>query len=68
MTAHIESFSIFPGEWRSSLVARADLGKEMAVGLAEAGASLMLCARREQWLTPTVNECALAGFALRYDL
>jgi gluconate 5-dehydrogenase len=32
------------------------LGKEMAEGLAEAGASLMLCARRDEWLTPTVNE------------
>src|SRR5712692_3807848 len=37
------------------------LGKEMAVGLAEAGASLMLCARREQWLTPTVNELRAVG-------
>src|SRR5437667_2737071 len=32
------------------------LGQEMAEGLAEAGASLMLCARREEWLTPTVEE------------
>jgi gluconate 5-dehydrogenase len=31
------------------------LGEEMAEGLAEAGASLMLCARREQWLTPTLD-------------
>ena len=31
------------------------LGEEMAEGLAEAGASLMLCARREQWLTPTLE-------------
>ncbi|HUK90778.1 MAG TPA: SDR family oxidoreductase [Blastocatellia bacterium] len=31
------------------------LGQEMAEGLAEAGASLMLLARREQWLTPTVE-------------
>src|SRR5690349_6821622 len=30
------------------------IGQEMAEGLAEAGASLMLCARREEWLTPTV--------------
>jgi NAD(P)-dependent dehydrogenase (short-subunit alcohol dehydrogenase family) len=30
------------------------LGEEMAEGMAEAGASLMLCARREEWLTPTV--------------
>jgi NAD(P)-dependent dehydrogenase (short-subunit alcohol dehydrogenase family) len=31
------------------------LGREMAEGLAEAGASLMLCARREEWLTPTIT-------------
>src|SRR5262245_23501431 len=38
------------------------LGKEMAEGLAEAGASLMLCARRDEWLTPTVNEMREKGF------
>ena len=32
------------------------IGKEMAEGLAEAGASLMLCARRAEWLDETVNE------------
>jgi gluconate 5-dehydrogenase len=38
------------------------LGREMAEGLAEAGASLMLCARREQWLTPTIDELRSSGF------
>src|SRR5438067_11736911 len=38
------------------------LGREMAEGLAEAGASLMLCARRPEWLTPTVNEMRAQGF------
>jgi len=38
------------------------LGKEMAEGLAEAGASLMVLARREQWLTPTVEEFRARGF------
>jgi len=38
------------------------LGQEMAEGLAEAGASLMLLARREQWLTPTVDEFTSRGF------
>ena len=38
------------------------LGKEMAEGLAEAGASLMLCARRDEWLTPTVAEMRDHGF------
>ncbi|HEX8027989.1 MAG TPA: SDR family oxidoreductase [Vicinamibacterales bacterium] len=38
------------------------LGAEMAEGLAEAGASLMLCARREHWLTPTLIEFQKRGF------
>ena len=41
------------------------LGQEMAEGLAEAGASLMLCARRDEWLTPTVNEFRARGFTRR---
>ncbi len=32
------------------------IGKEFAEGLAEAGANLMLCARREEWLMETVEE------------
>jgi NAD(P)-dependent dehydrogenase (short-subunit alcohol dehydrogenase family) len=38
------------------------LGKEMAEGLAEAGAALMILARREQWLTPAVEEFRSRGF------
>lgn len=38
------------------------LGQEMAEGLAEAGAALMLCARREEWLTPTLDEFRARGF------
>jgi NAD(P)-dependent dehydrogenase (short-subunit alcohol dehydrogenase family) len=37
------------------------LGEEMAEGLAEAGAALMICARREQWLTPTLERFAARG-------
>jgi gluconate 5-dehydrogenase len=33
----------------------------MAEGFAEAGASLMLCARREEWLTPTITEMREQG-------
>jgi gluconate 5-dehydrogenase len=40
------------------------LGQEMAEGLAEAGASLMLCARRDEWLTPTVNQMRAQGFTV----
>jgi NAD(P)-dependent dehydrogenase (short-subunit alcohol dehydrogenase family) len=38
------------------------LGEEMAEGLAEAGAALMLCARRDQWLTPTLDTLRNRGF------
>ncbi len=38
------------------------LGLEIAEGLAEAGAALMLCARREEWLTPTVGAMRERGF------
>lgn len=38
------------------------LGKEMAEGLAEAGAALMICARRDEWLAPTVAEFRERGF------
>jgi gluconate 5-dehydrogenase len=40
------------------------LGEEMAEGLAEAGASLMICARREQWLTPTLERFRGLGFRI----
>jgi gluconate 5-dehydrogenase len=38
------------------------LGKEIAEGLAEAGARLVLCARRREWLDETVEEFASRGF------
>jgi NAD(P)-dependent dehydrogenase (short-subunit alcohol dehydrogenase family) len=38
------------------------LGQEFAEALAEAGASLVLCARREQWLAPTIEELRGRGF------
>jgi gluconate 5-dehydrogenase len=37
------------------------LGQEMAEGLAEAGAKLVLCARRTDWLAPTVDGLRRAG-------
>jgi NAD(P)-dependent dehydrogenase (short-subunit alcohol dehydrogenase family) len=62
MTAHIkELFDLFG---RVAIVTGGSrgLGKEMAEGLAEAGSSLMLCARRDEWLTPTVKEMRERGF------
>lgn len=38
------------------------IGREMAIALAEAGANLMLCARRREWLDETVNDFAGRGF------
>jgi gluconate 5-dehydrogenase len=38
------------------------LGCEMAEGLAEAGAALMRCARRAEWLTPTLQAMRARGF------
>src|SRR5215831_21291875 len=40
------------------------LGQEMAEGLAEAGCALVLCARRDEWLTPTVEAFRKRGFAV----
>jgi len=40
------------------------LGLEVAEGLAEAGAALMICARREQWLTPALSQLRERGFTV----
>jgi NAD(P)-dependent dehydrogenase (short-subunit alcohol dehydrogenase family) len=62
MTAQLKD--LFDLSGRAAIVTGGSrgLGKEMAEGLAEAGASLMLCARREEWLTPTVEEFRGRGF------
>ena len=47
------------------------LGAEFAEGLAEAGASVMLCARRDEWLLPGVEALRGRGFtvdAMRGDV
>jgi gluconate 5-dehydrogenase len=44
------------------------LGQEMAEGLAEAGASLMLCARRDEWLTPTIAAMRARGFTVEGEI
>ena len=36
----------------------------MAAGLAEAGARLMICARRDEWLTPAIAELRSRGLAV----
>lgn len=44
------------------------LGREMAEGLAEAGASLMLCARRAEWLDETLEEFRARDFRVEGKL
>ncbi len=47
------------------------LGAEFAEGLAEAGASVMLCARRDEWLAPGLESLRGRGFeaeAMRCDV
>ncbi|MFN7994432.1 MAG: glucose 1-dehydrogenase [Bryobacteraceae bacterium] len=44
------------------------LGEEIAEGLGEAGASLMLLARREQWLKPAVEAMRSRGFRCEGEL
>ena len=47
------------------------LGAEFAEGLAEAGAVLMLCARRDEWLVPGAESLRARGFtvhAMRCDV
>jgi gluconate 5-dehydrogenase len=44
------------------------LGLEMAEGLAEAGAALMLCARRDEWLAPAVAALRARGLTVEGSL
>jgi gluconate 5-dehydrogenase len=38
------------------------IGREIAEGLGEAGANLMICARRAEWLDETTAELKARGF------
>lgn len=62
MAAHLKDLFDLTGRVAIVTGGSRGLGQEMAEGLAEAGASLMLCARREEWLTPTVDEFRARGF------
>ncbi len=62
MTRHIKELFDLSGRVAIVTGGSRGLGLEMAEGLAEAGASLMLCARREEWLEPTVKEMRGRGF------
>lgn len=56
MTAHIKELFDLSGRVAIVTGGSRGLGLEMAEGLAEAGASLVLCARRAEWLTPAVDD------------
>ena len=62
MTAHIKELFDLSGRVAIVTGGSRGLGREMAEGLAESGAALMLCARRDEWLTPTVEEMRGRGF------
>jgi gluconate 5-dehydrogenase len=61
MAAHIRELFDLSGRVAIVTGGSRGLGREMAEGFAEAGASLMLCARREEWLTPTITEMREQG-------
>jgi NAD(P)-dependent dehydrogenase (short-subunit alcohol dehydrogenase family) len=62
MTKHIRELFDLSGKTAIVTGGSRGIGKEMAEGLAEAGASLMLCARRAEWLDETVEEFRDRGF------
>lgn len=64
MTAHIKELFDLSGRVAIVTGGSRGLGREMAEGLAEAGAALMLCARREEWLAPTLEEMRGRGFTV----
>jgi gluconate 5-dehydrogenase len=64
MAKHVKELFDLTGKTAIVTGGSRGIGKEMAEGLAEAGAKLMLCARRQEWLDGTVNEFAARGFAI----
>jgi gluconate 5-dehydrogenase len=62
MTKHVRDLFDLTGKVAIITGGSRGLGLEMAEALAEAGAKLMLCARRENWLTPALEEFRTRGF------
>jgi gluconate 5-dehydrogenase len=62
MTRHIKELFDLTGKTAIVTGGSRGIGKEMAEGLAEAGANLMLCARRAEWLNETIDEFRERGF------
>ena len=62
MAKHIRELFDLTGKTAIVTGGSRGIGVEMAEGLAEAGASLMLCARRAEWLNETVEQFRQQGF------
>lgn len=62
MTKHVKELFNLTGKTAIVTGGSRGIGKEMAEALAEAGANLMLCARRAEWLDETVKEFQEQGF------
>ncbi len=62
MTAHIRDLFDLTGRTAIVTGGSRGIGKEMAEALGEAGANLVLCARRVEWLNETVAEFREKGF------
>jgi NAD(P)-dependent dehydrogenase (short-subunit alcohol dehydrogenase family) len=63
MAKHIKELFDLSGKTAIVTGGSRGIGVEMAEALAEAGANLMLCARREEWLSETVEEFRANNFA-----
>lgn len=61
MSKHIRELFDLTGKTAIITGGSRGLGKEMAEALGEAGAKLMLCARRAEWLDPTIAEFRSRG-------
>ncbi|MDQ2746574.1 MAG: SDR family NAD(P)-dependent oxidoreductase, partial [Acidobacteriota bacterium] len=64
MAKHIKDLFDLKGKTAIVTGGSRGIGVEMAEALAEAGANLMLCARREEWLNETVEHFRGKGFAV----
>lgn len=64
MTKHIRELFDLTGRTAIVTGGSRGIGAEMAEALAEAGANLMLCARREEWLSETVEEFRAKNFTV----
>lgn len=62
MTKHVRDLFDLTGKTAIVTGGSRGIGREMAEALAEAGANLMLCARRAEWLDATVEELRGRGF------